>query len=119
MTMRIIKEAMIIALIDIVFLSIYSFSPFSRILRLSMCISTFGVSKPSIEKKARFHSFVYILVIDCVKNMSLLYIILYNKSHKVIVEICRKVGEIVEKSLSYKLPEREKEAMKGVKRRLE
>ena len=40
------------------------------------------------------------------------YIILYNKSHKVIVEICRKVGEIVEKSLSYKLPEREKEAMK-------
>ena len=85
-----------------------------------MCISTFGVSKPSIEKKARFHSFVYILVIDCVKNMSLLsYIILYNKSHKVIVEICRKVGEIVEKSLSYKLPEREKEAMKDVKRRLE
>ena len=66
-----------------------------------MCISTFGVSKPSIEKKARFHSFVYILVIDCVKNMSLLYIILYyiTKSYKVIVEICRKVGEIVEKSL--------------------
>jgi hypothetical protein len=48
-----------------------------------------------------------------------LCIILYNKSHEVIVEICRKVGEIVEKSLSYKLPEREKEAMKGVKRRLE
>ena len=84
-----------------------------------MCISTFGVSKPSIEKKARFHSFVYILVIDCVKNMFLLSNVLYNKFHEVIVEICRKVGEIVEKSLSYKLPEGEKGAMKGVERRLE
>ena len=112
--MRIIKEAMIIALIDIVFLSIYSFSPFSRILRLSMCITHLRCQ--NFEEL-----FVCLnLVIDCVKNMSLLsYIILYNKFHKVIVEICRKVGEIVGKSLSYKLPEREKEAMKVVKRRLE
>ena len=49
--------------------------------------------------------------------MSLLsYIILYNRSYKVIVEICRKVGEIVEKSLSYKLPKERKEAMKVVMR---
>ena len=46
------------------------------------------------------------------------FIILYNRIYKVSVEICRKVGEKVEWILNYKLPEREKEAMKVVMRRL-
>jgi hypothetical protein len=46
------------------------------------------------------------------------FTILYNRTYKVIVEICRKVGEKVEWSLIYKLPEREKEVMKVVMGRL-